>query len=185
MFCERKVAQAAAYLLHKASGRMPHMKLMKLMYLADREALGAHNSTISGDRLYSMRMGPVLSQTLDMMGGSFECDWGEWITPVMAGWRVGLQKEVAVKDLDELSEAEMDILQSVHNRFGDWDMNKLIAYTHTLKEWRDVGMGSSPIAPKDIFESMGKDKDEIRARLLQLEEDAEIDAALASLGTCR
>ncbi len=39
MFNERKAAQAAAYLLHKAGGKLPLLKLMKLMYLAERLSL--------------------------------------------------------------------------------------------------------------------------------------------------
>jgi uncharacterized phage-associated protein len=183
MFKELKVAQIAAYFLHRAGGAMPHLKLMKLMYLADREALGAYNATISGDTAYSMRLGPVLSRTLDFMGGHFDGDWSEWITP-KANWQVGLQREIAEDDLDELSDAEMRVLRAVHDRFGAWDKGKLIDYTHGLKEWRDPGLGRAPITPEDIFEAMGKDKEEIEARLRYLQEDAEIDAALASLSVC-
>jgi uncharacterized phage-associated protein len=184
MFKEPKVAQVAAYFLHRAGGSLPHVKLMKLMYLADREALGAHNSTISDDTAYSMRLGPVLSRTLDMMGGHFDGEWSEWITP-KANWQVGLQKEVSEDCLDELSDAEMHVLQTVYDKFGGWDKGKLIDYTHGLKEWKDPGLGRIPITPKDIFEAMGKDEEEIEARLQYLREDAEIDAAFASLSACR
>ena len=39
MFNERKAAQVAAWFLRRSGRRMAHLKLMKLMYLADREAL--------------------------------------------------------------------------------------------------------------------------------------------------
>ncbi len=39
MFCEEKVAQMAAYLLQKRGGKMSYLKLMKLLYLSDRESM--------------------------------------------------------------------------------------------------------------------------------------------------
>ena len=38
-FDERRAAQAASLLLERRAGRMPYIKLIKLLYLADREAL--------------------------------------------------------------------------------------------------------------------------------------------------
>ena len=38
-FDERKAAQAASVLLERHGGSMPYIKLIKLLYLADREAL--------------------------------------------------------------------------------------------------------------------------------------------------
>ena len=48
MFNERKVAQIAAYFLHRRGGCMSHLKLMKLMYLADREAFNRFGRSITG-----------------------------------------------------------------------------------------------------------------------------------------
>ncbi|SUA19949.1 phage associated protein [Neisseria gonorrhoeae] len=41
IFQEPKAAQAAAFLLYKANGRLEVLKLMKLMYLAERESFYA------------------------------------------------------------------------------------------------------------------------------------------------
>lgn len=38
IFQEPKAAQATAFLLYKANGRLEVLKLMKLMYLAERES---------------------------------------------------------------------------------------------------------------------------------------------------
>ena len=76
MFNERKAAQMAAFFLGQLLDRkMPHLKLMKLLYLSDREAVRAFGWPISGDRLVSMPHGPVLSQHCaewkDPKGSSF------------------------------------------------------------------------------------------------------------------
>lgn len=69
LFDERKAAQAAAFLLHKAGGRLPLLKLMKLLYLSERESLQKYGDTITGDTFVSMPNGPVLSMTLNFING--------------------------------------------------------------------------------------------------------------------
>lgn len=49
VFNERKAAQAAAYLLHKAEGTMDYRQLMALLYLADRRSLIETGHSITGD----------------------------------------------------------------------------------------------------------------------------------------
>ena len=68
-FNERKVAQMAAFFLGQSNGKMPHLKLMALLYLSDREAMRAFGWTISGDSLISISRGPVLLQALKLMNG--------------------------------------------------------------------------------------------------------------------
>jgi uncharacterized phage-associated protein len=73
MFNERKVAQMAAFFLGQVQGgRMSHLKLMKLLYLAEREALRSLGLHLTGDHLVSMPHGPVLSMTLNLMDGNIE-----------------------------------------------------------------------------------------------------------------
>ena len=82
MFNERRVAQMAAYLLDHARTRMKYLKLMKLLYLADRESMKRHGHPISGDRYVSMDHGPVLSNTLNLINGAVkfqEHGWDYWI----------------------------------------------------------------------------------------------------------
>jgi len=184
MFSERKTAQIAAYFLHRAGGTMEHVKLMKLMYLADREALDAYGSSISKDTMYSMKMGPVLSHTLDLMGGNYdplcEGEWSGWISP-KEHYCVSIKKEITDKSFDEMSEAEMSILEKIFKEFGDWEMRKLIDYTHGFREWKNPGIGRLPIEYRDIFEALGKPEDKIAVLLEYLQDEAEISAALASI----
>ena len=64
-FNEVKATQAAARLLRNRGGRMSYMKLIKLLYLADREALSRWGRPITTDKYVSMDKGPVLSRVLD------------------------------------------------------------------------------------------------------------------------
>lgn len=58
IFDEHKATQAAAYLLRRGGGRMRYMKLIKLLYLADRTALIETGSPITGDRFVAMKLVP-------------------------------------------------------------------------------------------------------------------------------
>lgn len=65
IFSERKAAEAAAFLLLKGGGGLELLKLMKLMYLAERESFKKYGESITGDAFVSMQHGPVLSGTYD------------------------------------------------------------------------------------------------------------------------
>src|SRR5687768_11865188 len=69
---EDKTTQAAARLLRHGGGKLNHMKLIKLLYLADRKALVQWGRPITFDWYVSMPHGPVLSFTLNKINESAE-----------------------------------------------------------------------------------------------------------------
>jgi uncharacterized phage-associated protein len=169
MLCRsRKLAQMAAYFLSRANGGpMEHVKLMKLMYMADREAINRFGFSISEDEYWSMKLGPVLSQTLDLMSGYIDGkaqdEWDEWIS-AKEGHCVSLQEEKKKSDLDEFARAEIAVMDDVFNEFGNCSRWDLINYTHdNYKEWADPGDGRLPITLWDILEALGKPEGEIAA----------------------
>jgi uncharacterized phage-associated protein len=64
-----KSLQAAGVLLHLEGGRMPYMRLLKLLYIADREMLAETAKPVTGDRAYAMKNGPVLSHVYALIKG--------------------------------------------------------------------------------------------------------------------
>jgi hypothetical protein len=67
-FDERKATQVAARFLAAAPGqRLPCLKLIKLVYFADREALLRWGAPMTNDRYYSLDHGPVLSRVKDLL----------------------------------------------------------------------------------------------------------------------
>jgi len=67
----RRAAHGASRRVFPAQGRgqMSKVKLMKLLYLAERESCRRYGEPISGDTLLSTPGGPVLSTTQDLMAG--------------------------------------------------------------------------------------------------------------------
>lgn len=183
MFSERKVAQTAAFLLEKRGGAMSHLKLMKLLYLADREAMNRYGVSISGDHIVAMSHGPVLSMTLDYMDGGIESSpggWEEWISD-KENHEVSLRKPIARGALDELSDAEIEVLEAVWNQFGKMDRWQIRNYTHTLPEWQDPRGSSRAITYKSVFRALGRSDKEAEELAARIESDRSIDRLFAAL----
>ena len=62
---------------------MSLLSLTKMLYLAERESFKQYAEPLTGDTLVSMKHGPVLSNTLDLMNGFAKPDdaapWDQWI----------------------------------------------------------------------------------------------------------
>jgi len=178
-FNERKATQAAAHLLRLRGGRMSYLKLIKLLYLADREALLRWGRPISTDRYVSMDRGPVLSRVLDLAtDGDVPGAPSIWAASISAPGNYEVELKADAGD-DELSEAEIEILDAVfaqHGRKSRWDLVKL---THALPEWIDPRGGAIAIAYRDVLKAGGKSDLEIAAIEEELAELAETDLLLA------
>jgi uncharacterized phage-associated protein len=159
-FDERKTTAAAAYLLDKASGKMPYIKLIKLLYLADRESWRRYDRPITGDRYVSMNFGPVLSATYDLLRSEDATAGGRpWSrTIITTGYEAKLQ---APPDLGPLSDAEIEILDEVFQLTERMDRWRLCDLTHAFPEWRDPEGSSIPIQPEEILKALGKSEEQI------------------------
>lgn len=184
MFNEHKVAQMAAYLLHRRGGRMSHLKLMKLLYLADREAMAVYGSPISGDHMVALPHGPVLSMTLNLMDGDVESapnGWESWITG-KENHELSLKNNITVDELDELSQADLDVLKSVWAKFGHMSRWEIRDYTHDhCKEWKDPNGSSMPISYSQVFRALGRKDDEAAELGTLIEAERAIDKIFATL----
>jgi uncharacterized phage-associated protein len=155
-FREDKTTQAAAVLLRGRGGRMSYMKLLKLLYLADREALLRWGRPITFDAYVSMRNGPVLSRTYELISSGVPPEepspWRDCISEP-SGYRVSLVAECAT---DKLSDAEEGLLEEVFRSFGSLSRWQLVDYSHGLSEWTDPGDSAIPIDYQAILLAGGK-----------------------------
>lgn len=185
MFNERKVAQMAAFFLGQTQqGRMSHLKLMKLLYLADREAVKRFGYPMSGDRMVSMPHGPVLSMTLNLMDGDVEScpdGWEHWISD-KENHELSLRRPLQMQALDELAPAELEVLRSVWQQFGAMGKWEIRDWTHRhCAEWQDPRGSSLPIPFERLARAVGYDEAAAQELAAQLQEDQEIDRLFASL----
>lgn len=185
MFNELKTAQAAAYLLHKAGGQMHHLKLMKLLYLADRLSWKERDYSISGDSYYSLPFGPVLSQTLNLMRGETLSrnltEWDNWISD-KANHQVSIVQQVNNDDeyfWSELSLSDTDILDNTFEEYGHLDRFELVDLTHNpemIPEWQDPKGSSIRITLEQLLTCLGKNSSQIQSILEEQKEMAEINS---------
>lgn len=172
---EDKATQAAARLLRLNGGRMNHMKLIKLLYLADRKALITWGRPITFDWFVSMPHGPVLSFTLDKINDTPPPDGSSYWHRIISerkGHEVTLLTE---PPREALSQAEEQLLDAIHAEFGGKSQWELRDFSHTLPEWRDPKGSSTPIEIRDILLSEGLSEDDVREVLdaLRAEEFAD------------
>lgn len=181
-FDERKATAAAAFLLELARGDMEYLRLIKLLYFADRESLDTLGRPITGDRYVSMRHGPVLSQVYDLIKRvifGLKVQGGPWVEYIEGTGRYGVRLKKAA-DLGALSEAELDILRDVFERSRARDRWDLRDETHELPEWEDPGTSSEEIAVEKILQILGKGEAEIEEIRQRAAEKAHFDRILGT-----
>jgi uncharacterized phage-associated protein len=132
-----KTLQAAAEILRQHHGRMESIRLLKLLYIADRELLVETGRILTGDRAVAMKRGPVLSAVYDLVKGQgLPADVAEWDRVVhLEGYEVVLRGDVSQK---RLTMAELRKLHEVCERFRETDSEGLSELTHEFREWAEA-----------------------------------------------
>jgi uncharacterized phage-associated protein len=155
-FSALKTIQAAGVLLKQAEARrMSRLRLIKLLYIADRACIAETGRPITGDSVAAMDHGPVLSRTYDCIKGTdfAASEWDRYVR------RSGFDVELADDPGNgKLSRYEIETLQKVAAEFAaieDWD---LAEHTHRFEEWRrnrpEPG-ASHAIPARHILEAVG------------------------------
>ena len=183
MFDKEKAAQVAAYILWKC-GDMKYIKLMKLMYLAERKYLVDYGARLTGDRLVSMPHGPVLSNTLDLIHFDPESIWDSWIKDE-ADKKVSLGRQVESEDdFDLLSKSVIRVLDSIIDQFGAigaWDLRDLTHTKEVCPEWQNPHGSSYPIELEDILLNSGKTKEEVFYIVADLKQQEEYQKIIGDM----
>jgi uncharacterized phage-associated protein len=166
-FDEAKATQAAAFLLALRGGQMHYLKLIKLLYLADRAALTRWGIPITTDRYVSMNHGPVLSNVFNLIAEEGpKPTWSRFISAPLGDYEVRLLQEAPT---DRLSRAEENLLREIHAEYGHRNRWELVENVmHKLPEWTFPDGSSVSISVRDILEGAGEDEQEIKAVVKEL-----------------
>jgi uncharacterized phage-associated protein len=152
-----KALQAASVLLeYEKSRRMSSMRLLKLLYVAEREALAETGCPITGDQAVAMKRGPVLSNIHALIRGE-AARAGEWDRFIHTDrYEVEL---VADPGRGELSKGEVAKLVAVSQRYRDLDEWELSDLTHDFVEWQKHfpgGDGTADIPWEEALAAQGR-----------------------------
>lgn len=136
-FNEQKLVEIVAYLLSKESvDQKNYTKLLKVLYLCEREALKKWGRPIIGDELISMSNGTLLSKTYDLIKyNKLHEDgiWPQYISP-KNNYEIDILKDPGINNL---SIAELKLIEEIFEQFKDYTFGDMIDYTHELPEWED------------------------------------------------
>lgn len=178
-FNEAKATQAAARFLALRGGSMSYIKLVKLLYLADREALIRWGHPITMDRYVSMDVGPVVSRIYGLIRDeplpNFARIWRKFIAYYPESYEVRLMGEPGSSDL---SSTEQQLIDEVYEEHGHQDRWTVVNYTRSLPEWTHPDGGALPIEYRDILSAANKSEAEISAVEDTLETEALVERVL-------
>jgi uncharacterized phage-associated protein len=168
-----KAKHAVLWLLHRHGGSLDKMKLLKLVFFADREHLAEHARPIVGGTYVAMPHGPVPSELYDdIKAAGRTIDWlGVDVVKIVAR---------ELPDEDMLSESDIEVLEAIDRTYGRYDSFSLRNLTHQLKAWRQAypDDGSSHPLPYEAFFDDLPDRSDV---LAVIEEDQENERMVASL----
>ena len=154
---EDRARHATLWLL-KRHGALDHIKLLKLVFLADVEHLRKYGRPVVGGEYFAMEHGPVASELYDELK----------LARIIGTAAVNdfTLRGVEEPDEDQLSETDLEILRDVNERFGAWDRYRLSNYTHGFEAWkRNWKEGderrSFPIPYDDILREVSAEMSEL------------------------
>jgi uncharacterized phage-associated protein len=159
-----KAIAAVTFLIQKEGGEVDMFLSLKMLYLADKEALINWGKTITGDSFYSLPKGPILSEVYNLFKGTGQREnqekWDSHFTQLVKN----TVRPLRDGDVGLLSEREAEVLESARKRINEIAPWAVAKWLHdTCPEWTDPHGGSIPIDPSTILRNAGKSEEEIRA----------------------
>lgn len=159
-FDSQKAIQAIGVILRNH----PHtwaskLRILKLLYIAERESIRDIGHPLIGSRVVAMAHGPLHSRILDLINGADADEPSFSAHFCLLGYMVRMTDDPGV---GSLSVYEVEKLQEVCNRcatVNDWELAQEI--THTFDEWKKCYRpGTSTIIPiEDIIDAVGRGPD--------------------------
>jgi uncharacterized phage-associated protein len=182
-FDSRRAAEAASRFTELAGGTIDIVRLMKMLYLAERRSLELYRHPMFGDRYVSMKHGPVVSHSYNLLKADPADKTGErnedvnlWATHfVRDGYMVRLQQRLAPA---ALSRADIEVINCVHEEWRVTDTWAMVEKLHkSLAEWKDPGSTSTGIAVEDICIALKLKDSEVQ----DLRDQVQADMAMAQV----
>lgn len=150
-----------------AVGECNYLKLIKLLYMVDREALARWGRTVTADHYISMDNGPVLSRIYDLIREEMPKPiWSEFISAPLGDYEVELCKPNPPSD--RLSRAEERLIEEVYGQYGRMNRWELVKLTHSFPEWKNPEGSSIPLHLSEILKALQVEDGEIRMIVREL-----------------
>jgi len=183
-FNEREATQIACRIVAAYGKEINFYRLVKLLYIVEREFWTQLEQPAMGGAYFSMKDGPMISETSDAAKPANAAKFPIWAahlkqTPYEDGRG---NKITLLKDAgrDDISDALLEITDRVIATTKSWNNRILKAHCHSFKEYKEPPPGRTvPIQAGAILMAEGKSPTEIEK--LQAESNLwkGVDAVLA------
>ncbi len=137
----KKVTQVVNFLLsHYGDVGLPKLKLVKLVWAADRYHVRKYARFVTGDDYVAMKNGPVPSCVKDVIEFSIneysnlKSDDLPYIKRYIKN-NNGVIYSVKETDMDYLSDTDVEALNFALEQFGKLDDDEIVEKTHKYPEW--------------------------------------------------
>jgi hypothetical protein len=171
-----KATEAVARILEKSGADVDYLRVVKLVYLADRTSILARGIPIVGGKYFSMRKGPTVSEVMDFAKARNAPGWRETIKPLV-GHKMNL---ATTPDYLDLSERELEIIDAVVAAHFHRSTDDLVDWCHDhCGEYESVMMGRKPIAVETMLKVEGKSPERTEQVLRDAKEVERLDSILS------
>ncbi len=177
-----RCVEAAGVLFSTTEAKMMgRLRLLKLLYLANRQSLKETGDPIVDDDAIAMKHGPVLSHTYNLINGTDRND------KALAAWNEHFKVVdwIQIKMLSDpgtghLSDYDVKTLIKIAFQYKDAEDDDLSELTHTFDEYKwhwDGNHKSEPIPERDLLRGIGYTVEETNeilgeAKVYATEQDA-------------
>jgi uncharacterized phage-associated protein len=155
-FSPKKAVQAAAILLDFEQGKMEYLRLLKLLYIADRESIKETGRPITFSSATAMDNGPLSSEIYDLIKGT-RSDAAIWSAYVRThGCDATLVENPGRGELSKYEIVKLNEVSQKHEQLSTWDLARK---THGFTEWKSNKpkdrRHSKPIPFPAILDALG------------------------------
>ncbi len=160
-FDPEKIVQAIGVLLREHKDETASkLRILKMLYIADRECIKENSFPMFGSRTVAMDHGPLHSDALRLIDGEHTAETLIHKHVCRSGYLLSLRG--GGDGVDLLSRYEIEKLQELCRKFaakGDWEISHGI--THQFAEWtKHTANGTSQTIPiEDIIDAVGRGDD--------------------------
>lgn len=178
-FDEKKAGQLMYFFLSKAASSNVHITkshLFTWLYLAERASYEEFGLPLVKDRLCSMRHGPAPSELVSIIEGKSKRFNVQKFGTVFEITKYNGQQYIqiakncdysSIADLDRFSDAEIELLDSVWAKYGNWSFDKLQSHLHDrnfFPEWNwKKGDSTNWIDIEELLAIVGFDEQSVNA----------------------
>ncbi|MCA9260133.1 MAG: SocA family protein, partial [Planctomycetales bacterium] len=138
--------------------RMNYMRLLKLLYIAERESLRDSGGAIIGGSVVAMKRGPVLDEVYALIKNQHRMS-AEWSKHFQTSrYHLIMHSDPGMTSLSRFMTRKLNEVADRYLDDDEWDM---VEHTHQFPEWikNDPGESSQSIPLQDILSAVGKSDD--------------------------